>query len=212
MRSIMNYAAYKMQLFAYYDMPKLRQDYQSEVAALTEYYYCDHENMEFRLARWGDQGKTRVRTQCSRCGDVGPVVSQERCPLPDGLPWVDPKIRMRYLEEKQQATAAIHRAFREEAQRQGVILEYEVREEYERYINGPVWAARRKRVLERDQYLCQACLDCKATQVHHLTYGHFGDELMFELIAICKRCHDRIHAIRTYETDSPWITHNALSG
>ena len=32
-----------------------------------------------------------------------------------------------------------------------------------------------------------------ATQVHHLTYAHLGDELLFELISVCDDCRKRIH-------------------
>jgi 5-methylcytosine-specific restriction endonuclease McrA len=65
-------------------------------------------------------------------------------------------------------------------------------QEYKEYLNSDKWKTKRERVLDRDNYLCQACLSAKATQVHHLTYSHVFNEPMFDLVSICKRCHDKI--------------------
>jgi len=51
------------------------------------------------------------------------------------------------------------------------------------------------KVISRDKRLCQAQLPgcvATATQAHHLTYKHLGHEPLFELIAVCWRCHERI--------------------
>ena len=32
-----------------------------------------------------------------------------------------------------------------------------------------------------------------ATQAHHLTYEHMGDEFLWELKAVCRPCHERWH-------------------
>lgn len=63
---------------------------------------------------------------------------------------------------------------------------------YNHYRQTPQWMARSQHVLERDKYVCQACLRRPATQAHHLTYKHAFDEPLFDLIAVCKPCHDRI--------------------
>jgi 5-methylcytosine-specific restriction endonuclease McrA len=65
---------------------------------------------------------------------------------------------------------------------------------YTEYLNSPEWAARRARILERDGFTCQACLAAKATQAHHLTYEHVFNELLWELVAVCLGCHERLHA------------------
>lgn len=64
--------------------------------------------------------------------------------------------------------------------------------EYSVYLQSPKWLIKRKKVLERDNHICQACLTRKATQVHHTTYRHVGDEPLFELVSVCKECHDKI--------------------
>jgi 5-methylcytosine-specific restriction endonuclease McrA len=60
------------------------------------------------------------------------------------------------------------------------------------YTKSPEWQARKASVLRRDGYVCQACGTNPATQVHHLTYRHWGHEPLFDLVAVCKPCHDRI--------------------
>lgn len=66
---------------------------------------------------------------------------------------------------------------------------------YNAYLQTPKWRAKREAVMRRDEHLCQACLSARATDVHHLTYSHLFDEPLFDLIAVCRPCHDRITAM-----------------
>lgn len=62
------------------------------------------------------------------------------------------------------------------------------------YLQTSKWKNIRQKVLKRDNFLCQGCLENPATEVHHLTYAHHKDELMFELISLCYYCHQiKIH-------------------
>lgn len=63
---------------------------------------------------------------------------------------------------------------------------------YSEYLKSESWLTKRTLVLKRDGNLCQSCLTNKAVQVHHLTYKHVFNEPLFELISICKACHDLI--------------------
>ena len=63
---------------------------------------------------------------------------------------------------------------------------------YNEYLQSYQWQDKRLRVLERDNYLCQSCLEQDATQVHHLTYKHVGNEPLFDLISVCDECHKSI--------------------
>jgi 5-methylcytosine-specific restriction endonuclease McrA len=67
-------------------------------------------------------------------------------------------------------------------------------ERYDKYLASPEWLALRRAVLKRDGHLCQGCLQNAATQVHHLTYERVGDEMLFDLVSVCKACHEKIHA------------------
>lgn len=74
---------------------------------------------------------------------------------------------------------------------------------YEAYLRTPEWQAKRKAVLERDKHLCQGCLKARAIQAHHQTYVHLENELLFELISLCKPCHDRNHDPRFRRSGPP---------
>lgn len=64
---------------------------------------------------------------------------------------------------------------------------------YNQYLLTPAWRAKRKAVMERAGSLCEGCRKRQATQVHHTTYDHVGDELLFELVAVCDSCHHTLH-------------------
>ena len=71
---------------------------------------------------------------------------------------------------------------------------------YSRYINeSPEWRERRSKVLTRDNHTCQAvlpgCCNVRADHVHHKTYAHLGKEPLFDLVAVCARCHASLHAL-----------------
>lgn len=64
---------------------------------------------------------------------------------------------------------------------------------YREYIKSQEWFAKRRVVLMRDNYRCTGCGVREAAHVHHLTYEHLGDELLFELVSVCVPCHEKIH-------------------
>jgi 5-methylcytosine-specific restriction endonuclease McrA len=70
-------------------------------------------------------------------------------------------------------------------------------ERYDDYLQSPEWAEKRRRVLERANHICEGCAAAPAVQVHHLTYQHVGDELLWELRAVCLSCHERAHSDRS---------------
>lgn len=65
---------------------------------------------------------------------------------------------------------------------------------YDRYLASPEWGKRRRQVLARAKGSCEGCGEHPPTEVHHLTYEHVGHEFLFELVALCEACHQRIHA------------------
>jgi 5-methylcytosine-specific restriction endonuclease McrA len=66
--------------------------------------------------------------------------------------------------------------------------------EYEAYRKTEKWQRLRGKVLARDKFICQGCGSAnRAIDVHHLTYDRFKDEMLFDLIAVCRDCHTRLH-------------------
>lgn len=64
---------------------------------------------------------------------------------------------------------------------------------YPAYLQSQAWDRRRNKVLARDGNICTACGDAQATEVHHLTYERVGREPLFDLVSVCKSCHESIH-------------------
>ena len=67
---------------------------------------------------------------------------------------------------------------------------------YSTYLRSPAWRERSASVIRRAGGVCEGCGKRPATQAHHPTYVHVGDEFLWELRAVCKPCHDRFHADR----------------
>lgn len=61
------------------------------------------------------------------------------------------------------------------------------------HLQSDYWKNIRLKVLERDSRICQKCKEKTATEVHHLTYERLGNELLEDLLAVCKSCHLKIH-------------------
>lgn len=67
------------------------------------------------------------------------------------------------------------------------------RDEYSAYLLTPEWKSKRARVLKRASGICEGCGINRATEVHHLNYKHIFKEFLFDLVAVCDDCHERIH-------------------
>lgn len=65
-------------------------------------------------------------------------------------------------------------------------------EQYNAYLRSPVWQKKRTLVIQRAGGICEACRSAPAVQAHHLTYNHVFCEPLFDLVAVCIRCHDEI--------------------
>jgi hypothetical protein len=64
---------------------------------------------------------------------------------------------------------------------------------YNSYLQSDDWKVKRRKVYDRCRGLCEGCRDRPVTQVHHLTYVHVGDELLYELVGLCDDCHEKAH-------------------
>lgn len=60
--------------------------------------------------------------------------------------------------------------------------------EYQRYIHSAEWRQIANQRLELDNHICPVC-GGEASDVHHLTYEHFGNESMDDLVSLCRKCH-----------------------
>ena len=63
---------------------------------------------------------------------------------------------------------------------------------YHWYLDTPAWHKKRGERFRFDKGRCQHC-GAPATEVHHVSYGNVYDETLFDLISLCRRCHQKIH-------------------
>jgi hypothetical protein len=155
-------------------------DFVQPAAASGEAELCQHQRLEVRC-RINSAGRRYHIRQCLDCGcSVGTQVAV------DGPA---PPFDEEALERSRGAVTRFY-AERVAARRQAWW------DRYNDYLLTDAWRAKRAQALKRDHGLCQGCLQRPATQVHHRTYDHVGDELLFELISVCDDCHERAHRAR----------------
>lgn len=141
-------------------------------------------------------GVIQVVKQCPVCFQrVGGCISKEtlhRLGLnPSEIPFFDEaKLVAKLEEEERERHSAILRKREQDAREISQFWNT-----YDAYLQTPEWANRRARVLLRDNHTCQAGLPgctTRASQAHHRSYRHLRNEPLFELVAVCQSCHQKI--------------------
>jgi len=119
--------------------------------------------------------------QCLRCGgNLGCI--PKRNVLLSGLAEWDDTLGEAWAKRAQQQLDA------DRAQKAGEWWSW-----YNEYLLSEEWQSLRIRVFARARGVCEGCGINSATQVHHLTYVRVGQEMLFDLVAVCDDCHSRIH-------------------
>lgn len=71
------------------------------------------------------------------------------------------------------------------------------------YLKSDQWDVKRKAILKRDSYTCQACNTSGVPlEVHHISYSRLGSELPSDLVSVCRDCHQTIHDTYGYDYNS----------
>jgi 5-methylcytosine-specific restriction endonuclease McrA len=116
-----------------------------------------------------------------------PVFTESTCKVCSSIP------EKRQVQDQRRAQAQAEWA---ERQRERQEQNAEWWRWYNGYLQTPAWRALREKVMRRANGRCEGCGECKAVQVHHLTYAHVGEEFLWELRAVCTECHERLHQDR----------------
>lgn len=149
----------------------------------------------------GESARVNLFSQCISCGKKGEVGSLKHSTVPFFKDRIKSGEINKYdleLLNTKSPTFEKYNAYRTLKQKVDKNIENAKRKEfYSQYMKSDKWKAIRLKVLKRDNYLCQACLEAPAQDVHHITYENIGDELMYELLSVCRDCHfNRIHKHR----------------
>ena len=149
-------------------------------------YHCDHTETELRR-RTHSNNTVHFVVQCLRCGTAlrnYAKTSQEvhkayarRGQIPD----FDENLKEEFYKQVRRE----HTTKRETERAEWFVW-------YNDYLCSEEWYEKRQAVLKRDGYLCRGCRRRPATEVHHLSYEHVGDEYLFELISLCTECHGQL--------------------
>lgn len=135
---------------------------------------------------------TRTLDQCLVCG----VQKGNALPRPENFESLElfdeelqPAYRARVEEHRKRINLKFYQA--EEASKKADSAAFQIA--YDEYLKSPQWREKRKLVLQRANGLCEGCRLAAPTEVHHLTYSHVFKELLFQLVALCRSCHERVH-------------------
>lgn len=149
---------------------------------------CDHRLFGLRRRVYAN-GAAHFVYQCERCGAAGRSIKRDLALARGGMtaPAFDEGLADRFWEERRGRRAA---EAAEASERR--------RSNYAAYLDSPGWHERRRLRLEADRFVCQArlagCL-ARATEVHHLSYRFVGNEPLFDLVSVCRPCHEAISAM-----------------
>jgi hypothetical protein len=144
---------------------------------------CPHKSTETRRKVFKN-GSLHFASQCLTCGDrIGAWISKSKFNGGTARDWDENLVERFYARRKE-----MYDAGESSHGEQWWNL-------YNEYLLSQQWEVKRRLVMLRANNLCEGCRTTMATQVHHCSYAHVGNEFLFELVAICSKCHDRIHGV-----------------
>ena len=138
-----------------------------------------------------------VRQQCLDCGYLkgNPV---KRTPEMNTLAAFDQTLAAAYDARRKSELADIRRryvALQTSRWRGSAAGKTFFQNRHADYLASHEWKERSSLVMQRASGLCEGCRKNRATEVHHLTYSNWGKEFLYELVALCGECHDRVHQL-----------------
>jgi hypothetical protein len=150
---------------------------------------CAHDRRGLRR-RVSKNGRVSFWLQCLDCGAFpSGAVPKDSIADPAAVADEEPGLRQRWFDQRERQRMEIVRKYvRMQKQENANWWRW-----YDGYLKSPAWIQKRNLVLARANHFCEGCGTRRATQVHHKTYDNVGNEFLFELVAVCDACHDRIH-------------------
>jgi hypothetical protein len=147
---------------------------------------CNHPRQELRIYHKSN-GTGECRVQCLTCGAMVRSVKKATIPIQqlNRLPKWDDTLSTEHYKK-------YHERCQELAEHQRNVKNQEWWDWYNAYLRNSRWQEKRQAVFKRCNYVCEGCRQERATDVHHVSYEHVGNELLFELVGLCHECHLRV--------------------
>jgi len=169
-------------------LPHTEPDYSAVKKKVDDEFVCKHAAHTVRK-KFAADGAVSIWHQCDRCGHKVGIAIKKASLTPaqlQALPEWDGQIEARFH-------AASKKRFDElwanEQQRQTEVWQ----RAYDEYLETPAWKRKRQLVMLRAQGICEGCREAEAIDVHHFSYADVGQEFLFQLAALCRMCHERLH-------------------
>lgn len=137
-------------------------------------------------------GAAQLRHQCVKCGLLLANALPHTLARPD-----TPEVDLAALQEGNRRWTEYYAA-RRVGRNSGVelverTLTQSIADRYRAYLMTDAWRSKRAKAIKRANGVCEGCGEARAVEVHHLSYAHLGDELLWELKAVCRSCHAKCH-------------------
>lgn len=153
---------------------------------------CTHRRLRIRY-REASNGNKMYANQCLDCGKIIPAAT--------GI-WIK-QSEIRDIEtiepiddDLETTLKASDESLRNSLRERLVLAKCDhISEQYYNYLKSPEWKSKRDLVMQRACNICEGCLKEIAIDVHHKTYANIFNEFLFELVALCRGCHEKIHCI-----------------
>lgn len=150
---------------------------------------CEHKT-NIIVRRIYSNGVLNFQYQCTKCGRVRTIKKSSLTAEQQlNAPEYDPDINDRYYHARNEAWQSKRDA--EDAEKQKKDREWWIK--YNIYLESDRWKKKRQRVLDRALHICEGCGRNGAVHVHHENYSRVGNEMLWDLRAVCKDCHSRLH-------------------
>ena len=160
------------------------ENIQKQIASLECIHPSNCKKIRYKLA---SNNSKMFKLQCVRCGElIGEWIPHNSIEKPDEIKEIDDGLRENYQLSYFELQKALQGRIKE-------INKKDFHEWYKTYLQSEDWFEKRRLVFERCDGWCEGCGVKRSIQVHHKTYQNVGNEFLFELLGVCKDCHERIH-------------------
>ncbi|WP_196801151.1 HNH endonuclease [Thioalkalivibrio sp. ALE16] len=182
---------------------KAVRDFESFAAKPLSPDVCVHDKTRLTKRVYGN-GAVALVAQCVACGKHTRSVPKSSVINIDDCPEFDESFESSVREELGRWYREQRAFVSEELQKRRVELMERIstgdlvitdKSKFGTYYRSNEWARTRRRMFERDDYVCQSC-GAPAECVHHLIYERLGSENDLDLVSLCHNCHELVHAIQ----------------